>query len=456
MILCHRFNVLNQYCRTELIIICVFFVPNFIGCFCFSRLICLNYKIPHVRSYTAGFTFSKLKLILLYIFGVGYMFHSGLYAWKKFSFQEDCKDNRLPDCFLEILSMIYTFIVFVYFALFSNRKLEHTVKEHYILLNLIIIVSLCIWLNAIVFESDFLYEKHGDIYNSSTTNLTISSNIAEVAIEKTHTFCSPAMVEFSLMVIDMTFADDYNTIEGSLNLQTSRDKIKFGKMIIVKIIQIALSLLVIAFFAFVFTVILITNSEDDLFDYPAYFSIYFWFELIMKVIMLFLLFKCIYKEWKYVAVSRTPFVLVFTSFCNILYHGIYCVVLFFNLDSNIFFIIPIIVNIISIALALLQTLFILVIHSEYYILYRKRHQCAQTNFVYYACYILGVFNLGLWISDSIGEDRRSVFSFMYYWAHKKMLLSIIYTAIFPVTIFFRFQTGLDFLEFFWEHETVPN
>lgn len=115
-------------------------------------------------------------------------------------------------------------------------------------------------------------------------------------------------------------------------------------------------------------------------------------------------------------------------------------------------IIPLINNIVSICVAICQTFFITLIHSEKY-----RQQCTQTKrFVYYACFVLGLFNFGLWISDSIAEDRISVFSFLYYWAHKELGLSIIYTAIFPITIFFQFQSGLDFLEFFWEHETVPN
>lgn len=36
------------------------------------------------------------------------------------------------------------------------------------------------------------------------------------------------------------------------------------------------------------------------------------------------------------------------------------------------------------------------------------------NFVYYVCFLLGVFNLGLWISDSIGEEWFFIFSFLIY------------------------------------------
>lgn len=235
-----------------------------------------------------------------------------------------------------------------------------------------------------------------------------------------------------------------------------------NKIIVEIIVQIISSLVVFAFFAFVLVVVLTTNASDNLVNHPAYFNTYVLFQLILKafmlilsILLLLLLFKSKCAEYKYLFTSGcklSSVVLIATAIANCIYHILYCIALCLEGNHYMSITIPVINNIVSIFVAISQTLLIIGIHSEKY-----RQQCTQTKrTVYYTCFILGVFNLGLWISDSIGEDRISVFSFLYYWAHNNKFLSIIYTAIFPITIFFRFQAGLDFLEFFWEHETVPS
>lgn len=448
----HRLNVCNNYCSTDFFLILFFLIPNIFGCIGFGLLIQLRYKNSSVRNRTNNFSFSKFKLILMFIFGLGYLLHSGLYVWKH-TFPEECPDNSWLDLIYDILSMVYVVFVFIYFVLFYDRKLEQTVKKHCCVLTYIIVANVCIWLNAISFESNFLYDKHPDYDNITIMkNLTSSSHIVVEAIEKIDTFCSPAMVEFSLMVIDMLFTNNDDT-EGSSNgkLLIKIDE-KWNKIVEI-LIQITCSLLAFAFSAFVLVIVLTTNASDNLLNHPAYFSVYVWFELIIKGIMV-LLFVCVFNELKHFSrsLNLSSIVLCVTAFANLMYHLCYCIVLISDYFKNnyLFIIVPLIVNIISIILAICQTIFILVMHSHS----RDHQQCSMSKFVYYACFILGVFNLGLWICDSIGEDRQSVFSFIYYWANKNLWSSIVYTAVFPVTIFFRFQTGLDFLELFWEHETL--
>lgn len=229
------------------------------------------------------------------------------------------------------------------------------------------------------------------------------------------------------------------------------------------IVQIALSFLALAFFAFVFTVVLITKPTDELLDYPVHFSVYICFELIIKLIMLASVSVCFLIDRKNLKckINASSAVLILTTICNVLYHIVYCVFLIrdgFKKPNAWCKGLSLIVNIVSIILAILQTRYIIGINSNYFLCSRflKLQKWPQTNFVYYASYVLAVFNLGLWICDSVGEDRSSVFNALHYWAHKNLVSSILYTAFFPITIFFRFQTGLEFLEFFWEHKTVPN
>lgn len=461
----HRMNLLNNYCTSELIIIILFIFSNLFGISGFLLLIYLRCKISSVRISTTEFTFSKFKLILLYIFGIGYMFHSGLYAWKHYDFQEECSENSCFDFIYDISSILYTFIIFVYFALFHDRKLEQAVKKYYVLIP-IIVANVCIWLNAILFGSDFLYEKLPNNNSTSTIiNITESSNLAVEAIEKADTFCLPAMVEFSLMAIDMLFTENDYTINGYSAGKSSiiQARHKFGKICQINIVkttfQVVVSLAALLHFAFVFTIVLTTNSTDNILDHSHYFLVYFCFELVMKLsmLMLILIWFCKYCKCAHLICKFTPSlgVLFFTTCGNVSYHILYIVAL--TLDARkyqrVSMIISSNVNSLSLFLAILQSFLIQVIRSNDFICTssQENQQCSQTNFLYYTCFILSMFNFALWASDSIGEDRRSILSVVYNWSYEQVGSSVIYTIFFPLTVFYRFQSGLDFLEFCWKN-----
>lgn len=118
-------------------------------------------------------------------------------------------------------------------------------------------------------------------------------------------------------------------------------------------------------------------------------------------------------------------------------------------------------NIINMFLALFQTVFILGTHSPRDCKNCMCHTCStecawwlHNKFVPYACCLLGILNLGLWVSISIGEGRLPVFTISIYKAYDKVVWLFINKIILPLTIFFRFHTGLDFLEFYWKHNTM--
>lgn len=391
------------------------------------------------------------------------MFHSGLYAWKHYDFQEECPGNSCFDFIYDISSILYTFIIFVYFALFHDSKLEQAVKKYYVLIP-IIVANVCIWLNAILFGSDFLYEKLPN--NNSTSpmiNITESSNLAVEAIEKADTFCLPAMVEFSLMAIDMLFTENDYTINGYSAGKSSliQERHTFGKIchIVKKTVQVVVSLAALLHFAFVFTIVLTTNSTDNILDHSHYFLVYFCFELVMKLTMLTLILICFYKFCKCAHLIRkcTPSlaVLLFTTCGNVGYHILYIFAL--SLDDRKYQPVPmtisLIVNGLSLLLAVLQSFLIQLIRSNDFICTssQENQQRSQTNFLYYTCFILSLFNFALWASDSIGEDRRSILSVVYNWSYEQLGSSVIYTIFFPLTVFYRFQSGLDFLEFYWKN-----
>lgn len=287
------------------------------------------------------------------------------------------------------------------------------------------------------------------------------------AIEKTDPFLSPAMIEFSLMAIDMLFTktDDYD--EDSLQIDpknsentTCCDCKQYAWRLLRLTGQISLSLVAFALFAFTFSVFLTTNSSEDLLNHLEYFEVYVSMQLSMKVVMFFLIIPCLIFKWPRLTFHFNvwSFVLIITCFGNVVYHVLYCFALRSNSNENVI-IVSWTDNIVSIFLAGFQTLFILGthLHSDQVTACCTRSSCIEycknkESFVYYACFILGVLNFGLWVSDSIGEERLPVFSIEIYKAYDEVVWSIINKIILPLTIFFRFHTGLDFFEFYWKHK----
>lgn len=155
------------------------------------------------------------------------------------------------------------------------------------------------------------------------------------------------------------------------------------------------------------------------------------------------------------APSVTLAVLLVTTVGNVSYHILYIVALAlddrkYQLESMV---ISLIVNGLSILLALLQMILIQVIRSNDFTCpsSQENQQCSHKSFLYYACFTLSLINFALWASDSFGEDRRSILSIVYNWSYNQLGSSVVYTIFFPLTVFFRFQSGLDFLEFYWKN-----
>lgn len=390
------------------------------------------------------------------------MFHSALFIWKR-TLDEDCPENSAIDIFFEISSVIYTFIILLYFTLFYDNNHEYEAMD-YILLLFIILSNVCIWLNAIVFESDFLYEKHSYAYNSSTIiNVTKSSNNAAEAIEKIDIFCSPAMVEFSLIVIEVLITKYEDTIvvpPNGIHLPKRINSHLATKCQFVgRSVRFLFAMVAVSISAIVFTVVLTTNSFEVFLDFPKYITFYFWSHLTIKFVMLVLIGFCLGFAWHFMKITNTTLkhsssiILLITCVANIFYHINYCIAL---TDKTLIQRVPSSIvwfaNIFSVLLAPSQTYFLIGINSQYYynIDSLRYKQSPKTNFIYNACFILGVLNLGLWASDSIGEQRRSIFNILFYWTREKTGWSIVYTIIFPMTVYFRFLTGMEFLKFFWE------
>lgn len=447
--LIHKLDFFNQHCTTELIVILIFMVPNVIGSACFFYLIRLAYNNPSLLHRTELFTFAKVKLISMYVFGIGFLFHTGLYIWKH-TIQEDCPGNGPLDLFFDVLSMVYTFLVFFYFALFYQRTHVSTVPECNAFVG-IIVANLCMWIDAIVFELNFL-EDHPDVGNTST----IVSNKAIIVIEKTDTILSPAMVEFSLLSIDMLFLQNdkhvHCSINGNPETRNENDHINLKYHCVGKLFQLLFLLAIVLLFAFTLVVVLTTDPLGDSLDHPEFFSFYVCIQLIMKIVMFLMICICFFVEFNSLVLKFNipEYVLLAAFVGNILYHLLFIIALGFDSKENSSWSIvaSIFDNIFGIFLAFLQTYLLIVIHSR-----NPNDNLHNSNsckkLVYYLCSLVGILNLGLWVSDSIGEERLPVFSISMYRVYGPFIWSLINTIVLPLTIFYRFQTGFELLEYYW-------
>lgn len=457
-------ELIFKKCESETMVLVILLFFSFIGLLSTAFLLWFRRKKYENLSETKRITFLKIKLISLYVFGIGYLFHCALYAWKHSIKSNDCGNDKLGIIY-NVSSIVYTFGLFVYFAIFYERNYDNGCWENLCSLG-ILFANSCIWLDSLFSHSGVLFKNHN---HTSTNSNETNSTIAMQAIEKTDPFLSPAMIEFSLMAIDMLFTktDDYD--EDSLQIDPKNpenttccncETCRYACRLFRLIGQISLSLVAFALFAFTFSVFLTTNSSEELLDHSEYFEVYVSMQLSMKVVMFLLIVPCLIFKWPRMTFHFNvwSFVLIITCFGNVVYHVLYCFALWSNGKENVI-IVSWTDNIVSIFLAGFQTLFILGthLHSDQVTACCTCSPCINNcknkeSFVYYACSILGVLNFGLWVSDSIGEERLPVFSIEIYKAYDEVMWSVINKIILPLTIFFRFHTGLDFFEFYWKHK----
>lgn len=490
-------RLISDKCESEGIVLVVLLIFILFGVGCVWLLLAL--RICCNRSlviHTTKISFLTIKLISMYIFGLGFLFHCGLYIWKHAT-PNKCEKLSILGIIYNAISIFYIFSLFIYFALIYVRKHVH---ESSCLENIaslgILLANLCIWLDTLFSESEVLFIHHNDTSHNHTRAID--------AIEKTDPFLSPAIIEFSLMAVNMLFTniddptdlpsnstntDIHNESNGNEFVNCTR--LKKDCIICLRLcseiaVQILFFLLSFALFAVTFTVLLTTDSSKNFIDHPNDFVVYVSIQLSMKIFMAFFIIVCLCLAWTSISFhfNVSAFVLLIACFGNVVYHVVYCFALsqdstytpiedktnqtlsnssnsknksdeiIANIDTGI--IVSWVDNIVSILLAGLQTMFLLGSHS----LTVLTNNCCGCSLqrkhflMYYACSILGVLNLGLWISDSIGEERLPVLSIYIYRSFKLIVWLVISKIILPLTIFFRFHSGLHFLEISWKYKYI--
>ena len=429
---------------TEIIVFIILIIVILIGLVC----LCIQ-GIFHPKKYPSSFennssvkndqkkslhiSFFEIKLFALYFFGSCYIYHSALHAYMH------CSSGHVLGVIFNGLTICYVFLLFVYFSLNYNMTYEKTPK---CLVLAIIVSNICIWMDTIFSELMDLSKPKNDQNVSTVENITLLVATAEDVIEKTDPFLLPATIEFSLITIDVLFSKKENVQEG---ISSTKTKTCRCTTLMHSLSQLLIFILCFALFSFTFSVV-VTNPEKK--SYQSIFLTYDILQLILKAVALILIsFFCINTFLKKATFkfSASSNILLISYFGNIVFHVLYVFALFHGevIISSILFA----DNIISICMGGFQVYVILGFNSKKF--------AKQTKCIHYICCLLGMINLGLWISDSIGEERRPVFSIVLSDVYGQFVWKVINKLILPLTIFFRFHIGVHFLDLYWERHLLP-
>lgn len=400
-----------------------------------------------------GNTFVKIKLILMFTFGVFYIFHCGLYIWKPFLNYA----NKWIGIASYVVGGLHIFLLLLYFAMFDKRdyreytcnrrctdpSLEGKKKrcQNAISILAIFFSNFGSWIDAL--STACLFKTHTD----PTQNVTRAIEV----IEKTKPLISSAIIGFSLLTIDFLFPKTSMTFSES-DLQTNDTPLRhsvnsnnFMWRCFKTMAQHIFFLASFGFFAFTFTEILISDPSADL---KAYVITQISIKTLNVLIILTLSITCticLYGKRSSISITMSHynvwlFMLIFTCIGNISYH----IACFFLSDSIHNENIKEIIygdNIVSIILAVLQTLFII---GNYLgnINENWDDSSKSKNCVYFTCSLLSMLNFGLMISDSIGKEG------LIFKPCDCKVGSILKTVSLLLTIIFHFQTSLEFLKLY--------
>lgn len=400
-------------------------------------------------------TFLRIKLISLFIFGVCYLLHCGLYVWK-YSVSGLNKSMGLANY---SISLFHILLIIIYFAWFCERKDKIKCSETCLSV-MLILFNTCTWLDAL--STDFLFNMQ---LNSTLPTQNATSRVIE-SLEKIDPLLSSAIIGFSLLTTSLLCRRTADILPYSylqLNNPSSTDdpaKDNVCTKLSKKCTQTGFLLMSFGLFAFTFTELSIGESSADLVPYiTAQFTV----KLII-LIQVFVICVCFFCKLKRICSSceacREPIniqkllcnvwvvMLIMTFFCNISYHVLCCICIrdLKYIQTEDYLLVD---NIVDFIIAVFQISFIL---ANYIYYDRACKNCNNLNkcvkwifnkgaHILYS--LLCILNMGLWISDSI-RDKRLIYKAR----DNNDFFTLSINILFFISIFFRFQISFEFLKLY--------
>lgn len=399
-------------------------------------------------------TFLKLKLFSMYILGACYFLHCFLYLLRYISNTQ----NKCLGIANFIIAFIHIFIYFVYFAAIHKKENNQTYEKTYLIP--ILVANMGTLMEAL--STDFFFNA-----TQNTTVIEQNSTRPTVAIEKTKPLLPSAVIGFSVLIIDLLFTKaDETPLESKASTGTvanetapqsdaSTETEEYKNFIVFKTcIQIIFLLLSFFLLAFTFTELLTSDSSADL-EYYVISHIVFKLLNIGLMVIISIGIKC--KETitrlraKLSNICQHPLIIsevnvwvaifITTCFVKVLYHIVCFCLPAKDVKIEVCVVID---NIISIVLAIIQTIFILVTYTGTNFKHKCEllsEKCLKNDDRSFICSLLGMMNMALWFSDSIGKEKL-IYGVGSNAVENLRKFSLLFS------IFFLFQAGLEFLNFF--------
>ncbi|XP_048741118.2 uncharacterized protein LOC125655040 [Ostrea edulis] len=385
-----------------------------------------------------------IQFLLFIIFACGFTFNTFTYA-------EHLHDGRVDQTLLTLylvvkITFIWTQVIVLIFLQYYDRQLTNVGK---VLRMIIIVTNACSWMNAYLFESSEIFE-HGQKSPKNTTSLYNdtyekcfgnSQEIHEVIF-------APVTIEYTMMAIGFLFPSALEEVKYRRSW-----KMTFFISVLLVIYEAGV-------LGFSLHVVLTCTAIDNLNEIPVEFTFYVIFVAILFAAMIGLLIACIVLKRLFKIKTTTDqhlhmqsFILLVTSFGNNLYHLLNSIAVL-ELESISFTnkTIAFGQNILGLILAFVQTWFLLAIR-RYEVTNEtgnhnndNRRACNAKNSLKYSCFALAVMNFGLWTYGSIAEIREPVFTYLQHQYYTGSSWNVILKLIFPLTIFYRFHSSMDFLQ----------
>lgn len=389
-----------------------------------------------------------IRFLLFILFACGYTHNTFTYA-------EHLHSDRVKPLLLTLylavsIFFIWAQVIVLTFLQYYDKKISNGGK---VLRMIIIITNACSWMNAYFFESSEIFDKRHDFKE----NNTISSNQTEgTCFEHTgivEVIFAPVTIEYTMMAIGFLFP---------VALEDVRYR-RSWKMTL--LISMFLIIYEAGVFVFSLQVVLKCSLIDDSNGVPLEFTFYVVLVAILFAAMIGLLIACIVlkrmsrlKRSNDHSIHIESFTLLVTAFGNNLYHLLNSIaVVELGSISLTHKTITFGQNILGLTLAFLQTWFLLAI-NRYDVTNEPVHNisrdsgctCHAKNSLKHSCFALAVMNFGLWMYGSIAEIREPVFTYLQQQYYTGPSWNVILKIIFPLTVFYRFHSSMDFLRL-WLH-----
>lgn len=219
-----------------------------------------------VTSTFKSYSFLKVKLISVYVFGACYILYCGLNIWECiFQIESSEKTDQAVGIANYIVTSVQVLIILIYFALFYKRQYKY---KYYQKVLIIFATSLVyISTSADTLSSAFPFKPHT---NSTSPPQNITR--ANKAIDKTEPLVPSAIMEFSLLTIALIFqqvgetngeADLQSIVSNSINTTVDLDNtVEFVSKFTKTMIQYIFFLASCAIFAFTFAELLSDSTAD--------------------------------------------------------------------------------------------------------------------------------------------------------------------------------------------------